>query len=85
MYVFHQIFGSAPPSITWWQIRARAVLIFVYAIALLRRGARRALGKGMATDVVAAAIVGSALSRALRRPGERRKATGTSERIFNGP
>lgn len=65
MEVFHHLVGTASESLTWWQMSARAVVIGVYAIILLRVGARRLLGNDTPMDIVIAVIVGSALSRAM--------------------
>lgn len=65
METFHQIFGTDAETITWLQMCARAVVVMVYAIILLRMAARRAQGNDTAMDVIVAVIVGSALSRAL--------------------
>lgn len=70
MDVLHAVAGSDAETITWWQMIVRAAIITVYAILLLRLGARRALGDSTVLDIVLAIVVGSALSRAL---------TGTAE------
>jgi hypothetical protein len=58
MELFNQIFGTGSDgSITAPQMAARAVLIAIYAIFLLRVSARRTLGKETAMDFVAAVIV----------------------------
>jgi len=43
----------------------RAVLIFVWGLALVRIASRRIFGKWAALDIVVAMVVGSSLSRAL--------------------
>lgn len=60
----HQVFG-VEHMLTWWQECARAVLIFVYGLLLVRLLGRRVFGKWAAIDIVVAIIVGSNLSRAL--------------------
>jgi uncharacterized membrane protein YcaP (DUF421 family) len=51
--------------IVWWQECARAVVIFVYGLILVRIAGRRAFGKWSALDIIVSIIVGSNLSRAL--------------------
>lgn len=58
------LFGTKP-DISWWQECDRAVLIFVYGLALVRVAGRRVFGKWSALDIVVSIIVGSSLSRAL--------------------
>ncbi|MGN6374735.1 MAG: DUF421 domain-containing protein [Sphingomonas sp.] len=58
------IFGSKN-HIEWWQECARAALILIYGIALVRLAGRRIFGKWSALDIIVSVIVGSSLSRAL--------------------
>ena len=58
------IFGSGP-DLAWYQECARAVLIFLYGLALVRIAGRRIFGKWSALDIVVSIIIGSNLSRAL--------------------
>ncbi len=58
------IFGSKPDLI-WYQECARAALIFVYGLVLIRIAGRRIFGKWSALDIVVSIIIGSNLSRAL--------------------
>jgi len=64
MEAVHRVFGDAPDDVTWWQMVARALLVFVYAF-LLFSFSRRAISRSSPLDVVIAVIVGSALSRAI--------------------
>jgi uncharacterized membrane protein YcaP (DUF421 family) len=65
MDLLHAIIGT-DDSITWWQMSVRAVLIFVYALLLLRFAiSRRAFGRYAAQDIVMGVVLGSTLSRAL--------------------
>jgi uncharacterized membrane protein YcaP (DUF421 family) len=59
------IFGPAQGSLTAAQECARAVLIFVYGLALVRLAGRRVFGKWSALDTTVSIILGSNLSRAL--------------------
>ncbi len=65
MQTFHLIFGESPDTIVWWQMCARAALIFLYALALYRLLPRKAFGGMAAVDIVLTVVVGSSLSRAL--------------------
>ncbi|HEY8617243.1 DUF421 domain-containing protein [Phenylobacterium sp.] len=52
-------------DISWWQMSIRAVVIFLYGLALLRIASKRVFGKWSAIDIVLSVIIGSNLSRAL--------------------
>lgn len=52
-------------QITWWQECARAALIFVYGLLLVRVAGRRVFGQWTPLDIVVAIVTGSTLSRAL--------------------
>ncbi len=58
------LFG-ATGQVSWLQECARAALIFVYGLALVRIAGRRVFGKWAALDIIVSIIVGSNLSRAL--------------------
>lgn len=58
------LFGTGD-SITWAQEIARALLIFIYGIVVVRLAGRRIFGKWAALDVIVSLIIGSNLSRAL--------------------
>lgn len=58
------VFGSGQ-DLAWHQECARAVLIFVYGLVLVRIAGRRIFGKWSALDIVVSIIIGSNLSRAL--------------------
>ena len=64
MGIFEDVFGPTG-HVSWWQECARAVLIFVYGLALVRLAGRRVFGRWAALDIVVAIVVGSNLSRAL--------------------
>ena len=59
------IFGDKENPLTWWQMCARAILVFVYGVLLVRFGHTRVFGKGAAFDIILSVIIGSNLSRAL--------------------
>ena len=62
---FYTLVGRDADPILWWQMCLRAVIIFVWAVALYRVMPRRAFGSNAALDIVVVVILGSALSRAL--------------------
>ncbi|MFO1039639.1 MAG: hypothetical protein U1E45_22575 [Geminicoccaceae bacterium] len=59
------LFGQAAATITWWQMTARALVVFVYGIAIIRMAGRRAFGRYSTLDIVVGVVIGSNLSRAL--------------------
>lgn len=61
----HTIIGREGEIISWWQMSARAVLVFVVGVALVRVADKRAFGKWGAFDIIFSVIIGSSLSRAL--------------------
>jgi uncharacterized membrane protein YcaP (DUF421 family) len=58
------VFGTSH-DITWWQEMARAILVFLYGLILLRIVGRRAFGRWSALDILVSIVIGSNLSRAL--------------------
>lgn len=58
------IFGPTG-NVTWAQECARAALIFVYGLVLVRIAGRRVFGHWTAVDIIVAIVTGSTLSRAL--------------------
>jgi uncharacterized membrane protein YcaP (DUF421 family) len=64
METLNDIFGP-DQGITWQQECARAALIFVYGLLLVRVAGRRVFGRWSAIDIVVSIIIGSNLSRAL--------------------
>ena len=59
------IFGDKENPLTWWQMCARSLVVFIYGVLLVRFGHTRVFGKGAAFDIMLSVIVGSNLSRAL--------------------
>src|ERR687885_300502 len=58
------VFGPTG-HITWAQECARALVVFIYGLALVRVAGRRVFGKWAALDIIVSIVVGSNLSRAL--------------------
>jgi len=50
---------------SWWQECDRALVVFIYGLAIVRVAGRRVFGKWAALDIIVSVIVGSNLSRAL--------------------
>jgi uncharacterized membrane protein YcaP (DUF421 family) len=65
MEAVHQVIGREGTEITWWQMSARAVVIFAYGLFLVRLAGRRVFGQWAPLDIVVSLIIGSNLSRAL--------------------
>lgn len=55
--------GGDDPN--WWQAPVRGVLVYIGALALVRIGEKRALGRNTALDVVIAVMLGSVVSRGI--------------------
>ena len=64
MDLIEVVFGTQG-HVVWWQECLRAVLIFLYGLALVRLAGRRVFGKLAVLDIIVSFIVGSNLSRAL--------------------
>lgn len=62
---FYTLVGRDADPILWWQMCLRAVIIFVWAVALYRGVPRRAFGNNSAVDIVVVVVMGSMLSRAI--------------------
>ena len=62
--MFADVFGTTN-DLTLLQACARAILIFLYGLAIIRVAGRRVFGKWSALDIIVSIIVGSNLSRAL--------------------
>ncbi len=63
--MLNDLFGPAGGQITLAQECARAVLVFVYGLVLVRVAGRRVFGKWAALDIIVSIILGSNLSRCL--------------------
>ena len=59
------IFGTASNDVGPWQMTARAVVILIYGLAIVRLFGRRIFGRWSPLDVVLSVLIGSNLSRAL--------------------
>ena len=61
----YRMIGRDGADLAWWQMSARAVLIFAFGLVLVRAAGKRVFGKWTALDIVVSIIIGSNLSRAL--------------------
>lgn len=57
--------GTDADSLATWQMALRAVLVYGAALAMVRLGEKRFLGKNTAFDVILGIILGSVVSRAV--------------------
>lgn len=58
------LFGTGP-KLGWGQECARALLVFVYGLVVIRVAGRRIFGSWAAVDIIVSIVVGSSLSRAI--------------------
>ncbi len=65
MDALNAIFGSSTNPITAWQMTARAVLILIYGILLIRVAGRRMFSRASPADLVLTIVIGSNFSRTL--------------------
>ena len=59
----HRLLGQEPHTITWWQMSIRGVVLFIFALFLVRI-ARRAFERAAPVDIILSVLIGSNLSRA---------------------
>lgn len=59
------ILGLDQNSLSWWQMMFRTAIVYVAAIAMVRVGEKRFLGKNTAFDVILGIVLGSVVSRAI--------------------
>ncbi len=64
MSALNSVFGTLQ-HLQWWQECLRALVIFVYGLALMRISGRRTFGRWSALDIVVSIVFGSSLSRTL--------------------
>lgn len=65
---FYSAIGEAGGDIGWPEMSVRALVIFIYGLAVTRLGVWRAFGRWSTPDIIVTIIVGSNLSRALTGP-----------------
>lgn len=65
MDIFYALIGRHGEAITWSQMSARALLIFMIGLAFVRLAGERVFGKWGALDILLAIIIGSNLSRTI--------------------
>ena len=69
MAVLDTLFGQGS-ALAWWQECDRALLVFVYGLAVIRLVGRRIFGKWAALDIIVSIVAGSNLSRAITGSAE---------------
>ncbi len=65
MEQIQQILGIGTDSLAWYQAALRAVIVYIAALAMVRIGEKRFMGKNTAFDVILGVILGSVVSRAV--------------------
>lgn len=63
--VVQSIFGTGAEALSVGQMSARAAVVYIVALALVRTGHKRFMGRNTAFDVALAIIFGSVVSRAI--------------------
>lgn len=61
----YDLIGRHGAAITWWQMSARAIVVFLIGLIFVRLAGKRVFGKWGALDILLAVIIGSNLSRAI--------------------
>lgn len=61
---FHYFIGYDSQPITWWQMSLRGIMIFLFALVLVRLS-RRVFERFAPVDIILSVLIGSNLSRAL--------------------
>jgi uncharacterized membrane protein YcaP (DUF421 family) len=62
---FDTLLGTEPQNLKFWQTMIRAVIIYILALAAIRLGKKRLLGRNTAFDVILGIIIGSVFGRAI--------------------
>jgi uncharacterized membrane protein YcaP (DUF421 family) len=65
MELLQQLLGIGVDSLEWYQAILRSVIVYAAALAMVRIGEKRFLGKNTAFDVILGIILGSVVSRAV--------------------
>ncbi len=67
LQTLYQIFGIAEESfdLEFWQMATRAILVYVIAIAIVRMGKKRFMGRSSTFDLLLGIMLGSVLSRGI--------------------
>ena len=59
------LIGADKPTILWWQMGVRGLIVFAVGLTLMRLAGARTFTRGSPLETVVAVIIGSNLSRAL--------------------
>lgn len=65
MDLIHAVIGSDSRQLAWGQESARAVIVLLVGVALIRLSGKRSFSRETPLDIVIAIVIGSNLSRAL--------------------
>jgi uncharacterized membrane protein YcaP (DUF421 family) len=60
-----QVVGKGGSDLEMWQVLLRALIIYLVALAIIRLGKKRLLGRNSAFDVILGVVVGSMFSRTI--------------------
>ena len=60
-----QVIGASTGPITFWQMLARALIVFIIGVLLVRFSTPRLFGRATPIDIVLAVVIGSNLSRTM--------------------
>ncbi len=61
----YDLIGRHGEAIIWWQMSARAIVVFIIGLVFVRIAGKRVFGKWGALDILLAVIIGSNLGRAI--------------------
>ncbi len=59
------VLGLDQDKLTFWQMAIRALIVYASAVAMVRLGEKRFLGRNTAFDVILGIVLGSVISRAI--------------------
>jgi uncharacterized membrane protein YcaP (DUF421 family) len=65
MELFQQLIGTDSDALAWYQAVLRSLIVYIAALAMVRIGEKRFMGKNTAFDVILGVILGSVVSRAI--------------------
>lgn len=65
MEILEDVLGLGADDLAWWQMLVRAAIVYLAALAMVRIGEKRFLGKSTAFDVILGIVLGSVVSGAI--------------------
>ena len=69
MEQIQQLLWIGEDSLQWYQVTLRALIVYIAALAMVRIGEKRFMGKNTAFDIILGIILGSVVSRAVNSTG----------------